>query len=79
MRSCAVRTEQSIANPPVINVRRIHDKLLVIDYYSKRKMASLAVGIIRGIAAFYSESEKVVVIPTTDQGDENVQIRVEFQ
>ena len=41
-------------------------------------MASLAVGIIKGIAKYYNESEKVKVIPATDLNDERVQIRVEF-
>jgi len=74
----AVRKEESKSNPPVLNVSRVHDKLIIIDYYSKRKMGGLAVGIIRGIASFYSESDKVHVNPTTDPNEERVQIRIEF-
>lgn len=74
----AVRKQENDANPPVLNVSRIHDKLLIIDYYSKRKMASLATGIIRGIAKFYNESENVHIVPTSNPDDERVQIRVEF-
>ncbi len=74
----AVRKEENKAAPPVLNVSRVHDKLLVIDYYSKRKLGSLAVGIIRGIAKFYKEEDKVKVIPQSEPGDERVQIRVEF-
>lgn len=74
----AVRKEESTANPPILNISRVHDKLLIIDYYSKRKMADLAVGIIKGIAKFYGESQKVHVIPATGSNDERVQIRVEF-
>lgn len=74
----AVRREESKANPPVLNVSRVHDKLLIIDYNSNRRMASLAVGIIKGIAKYYKESEKVKVIPVSDPNDERVQLRVEF-
>lgn len=74
----AVRKEESSANPPMLYVSRVHDKLLVIDYYSKRRMGSLAVGIIRGIAQHYSEGDRVKVIPLTDPGEERVQIRIEF-
>ena len=41
-------------------------------------MASLAVGIIKGIAKYYNESSKVKIVPTTNPNDERVQIRVEF-
>jgi len=75
----AVRKQENEANPPVLNVSRVHDKLLIIDYYSKRKMGSLAIGIIKGIAKFYDESDKINVIPTSDQNDERVQIRIEFK
>lgn len=74
----AVRTEESQANPPVLNISRVHDKLLIIDYYSRRKMAALAVGIIKGIAKYYNETDIIKVIPTTDLDDERVQIRCEF-
>lgn len=75
----AVRKQEHKANPPILNVSRVHDKLLIIDYYSKRKMANLAVGIIKGIARFYNESEAVNVILNANSEDERVQIRVEFK
>ena len=75
----AVRKQENDASPPVLNVSRVHDKLLIIDYYSKRRMASLAVGIIRGIAKFYNESEKINIIPMSNPDDERVQIRIEFK
>ncbi len=75
----AVRKEESNANPPILNVCRVHDKLLVIDYYSQRKMACLAVGIIKGIAAYYQESDQLKIICNTDPTDERVQIRLEFE
>lgn len=73
----AVRT--SSADPPILNVSRVDDTLIIIDYYSKRRMASLAIGIIKGIAEFYSEQDMISVLPTTDLNDERVQIRVEYQ
>lgn len=75
----AVRKEESTANPPIINVSRVHDKLLIIDYYSERRMGSLAVGLIKGIARYYNEEKKVTVLPLSNPNDERVQIRVEFK
>jgi hypothetical protein len=75
----AVRLEARNANPPVLNVTRVDDKLLYIDYYSRRRMASLAIGIIRGIAVHYNESDRVKIIPKSDPNDERVQIRIEFE
>ena len=75
----AVRKQANQANPPILNISRVHDKLLIIDYYSKRRMANLAVGIIKGIARFYNESDIVDVILNANPDDERVQIRVEFK
>lgn len=75
----AVRREELQAKPPILNVSKVAVNLLIIDYYSKRRMASLAVGIIKGIAKFYNEQEKVRVILKADPDDERVQIRIEFK
>ncbi|MDF2438634.1 MAG: hypothetical protein K0Q95_3010 [Bacteroidota bacterium] len=75
----AVRKLNSTANPPILNVTLVSDQLLMIDYFSKRRMASLAVGIIKGIAKYYNEEEKVIVRSVTPLNDERVQIRVEFK
>ena len=73
----AVRHLNSTANPPVLSVSRVNEKLLIIDYYSKRRMGSLAVGIIRGIAVYYKEAESINIISLSNPDDERVQIRVE--
>ncbi|MCW3077933.1 MAG: hypothetical protein JWO32_2542 [Bacteroidetes bacterium] len=75
----AVRKEEHNAHPPILNVSRVHDKLLIIDYHSERKMGSLAVGIIKGIAAYFNEQDQIQVIPLSNPNDERVQIRVEFK
>lgn len=75
----AVRRLNSTANPPILNVTKVNEKLLIIDYFSKRKMGSLAVGIIKGIAKYYHEDNKISVSPTSNADDERVQIRVEFK
>jgi hypothetical protein len=74
----AVRKLNSSANPPILNVNKINDNLLMIDYFSKRRMASLAVGIIKGIAKYYNEEDVVHVRSMTALNDERVQLRVEF-
>jgi len=75
----AVRRLNSTANPPILNVTKVNDKLLMIDYFSHRRMGCLAVGIIKGIARYYNESDKVTVTPATDPDAERVQIKVEFK
>ena len=74
----AVRNLNSSAEPPILNVNKVHEKLLIIDYYSKRRMGALAVGIIKGIAKFYKEDNNIIITPTTNPEDERVQIRVEY-
>ncbi len=75
----AVRKQENEASPPVLQITRVHDKLLIIDYYSKRRMVSLGIGIIKGIAKFYNEADKINVECMNDPNDERVQIRVEFK
>lgn len=75
----AVRMQYKNANPPVLHIYRANDNLLIIDYYSKRKLACLAIGIIRGIAIFYQEADIIRIIPASDPDDERVQLKVEFR
>ncbi|WP_114782006.1 heme NO-binding domain-containing protein [Botryobacter ruber] len=74
----AVRTEDQRTNPPILFVSKVNNNLLMIDYHSRRKMAALAVGIVKGIADYYHESDRVRVIPATDLNSERVQLRIEF-
>jgi hypothetical protein len=73
----AVRREGS-ATPPVLNVNRVNEKLLYIDYYSKRKMGSLAIGIIKGIAKYFNEAERIQITSMSNPNDERVQLKVIF-
>lgn len=73
----AVRTLNSTANPPVLFVTKVNPRLLIIDYHSRRRMGSLAIGIIRGIAVYYGESQDISIRSMSEPGDERVQIRVE--
>lgn len=74
----AVRKLNSTAAPPVLAVTEVGNNVLIIDYYSRRRMGGVAVGIIRGIARYYNESDAIVIIPKTDPNAERVQIQVEF-
>ncbi len=74
----AVRKLNSTANPPILNVTKVNDKLLIIDYHSRRKMGSLAIGIIKGIARYYEESDSIIITPMSNPDDERVQIRLDF-
>ncbi|MCC9166251.1 heme NO-binding domain-containing protein [Pontibacter harenae] len=74
----AVRREDSRTNPPILSVSKVSNKLLIIDYHSKRRMASVAIGIIKGIAQYFQESDIVTVTPVTPRDAERVQLRIEF-
>lgn len=74
----AVRSEDNRTTPPILFVTKVSNSLLVIDYHSKRRMACVAIGIIKGIATYFGEGEKVQVVPVTDSNAERVQIKVHF-
>lgn len=54
-----VRLSQPEAAPPELLVERINKKEVNIKYYSKRKMHSLGVGLIKGIANHFNEGDKL--------------------
>ncbi len=70
------RTDFPGIQPPVLNVTIQNANQLTIDYYSKRRMAALAVGIIKGIAKYHGEADAIQVTPTTTLEAERVQIKV---
>ncbi|WP_439882734.1 heme NO-binding domain-containing protein [Pontibacter sp. MBLB2868] len=74
----AVRKEDSRASPPLLLVTKKGNKQLIVDYYSKRRMAGVAIGIIKGIAKYYNESALVEVSLCTPPENERVQIKVDF-
>ncbi len=71
-----VRAEHSGNMPPVLNVTRLSPDELFIDYVSARRMGALAVGIVRGLARHYNETDQIEVEPTTSENGEHVRIRV---
>lgn len=73
-----IKKENDQTNPPPLHVSQVGKHLLIIDYYSKRRMAGFAIGIIKGLAKYFHESEKIKVSSATDLLAERVQIRVEF-
>ncbi|RIJ41868.1 heme NO-binding domain-containing protein [Pontibacter oryzae] len=73
----AVRLQDNRTNPPRLNVTRVNKNLLVVDYYSKRRMASIAIGIIKGIAQHFNEIDCYKIWPLTDLDSERVQLRIE--
>lgn len=74
----AVKKLDSRTSPPLLLVTKKGSKQLIVDYYSKRRMAGVAVGIIKGIAGYYNERDKVAVTRLTAADEERVQIKVEF-
>jgi len=74
----AVRTNDQRTNPPRLSVKKVSPKLLLIDYHSKRQMASVAIGIVKGIANYFNEADQVTIRSMTSPDSENVQLRVEF-
>jgi hypothetical protein len=74
----AVRKEDNRANPPKLLVTKRGKKELIIDYYSKRRMAGVAIGIIKGIAKYFNESNLIDIMLLTPIDSEQVQVKVEF-
>ena len=73
-----IEQESSQTNPPPLHVSRVGKNTLVIDYYSRRRKAGFAIGIIKGLARYFQKEEWVKVVPATDLLAERVQIKVEF-
>jgi hypothetical protein len=71
-----VRREHPENSPPVLNVRRLSENELIIDYVSPRRMSGLAVGIVRGLATHFDEGDRIDVMPTTSEDGERVSIHV---
>jgi hypothetical protein len=69
----AVRFVDQVTTPPRLVCTRTSSQEVVIDYSSQRKMSSLGVGIIRGIAKHYGEN---VLINVTHCSDSKCQISV---
>ncbi len=74
----AVRQLDPRTNPPKLLVTKNGNKELIVDYSSKRRMAGVAVGIIRGIVRYYHESNSVRITLLTGTEEEQVQIKIEF-
>ena len=71
-----VRQEHHEKVPPVLNVRRVTDNEVVVEYVSARRMGALAVGIIRGLAVHFDEADRITVEPTTREDGQHVRIVV---
>ncbi|RDV11955.1 hypothetical protein DXT99_23320 [Pontibacter diazotrophicus] len=74
----AARREDIRTNPPKLLVTKKGVDQLMIEYSSKRRMAGVAVGIVKGIARYFNESDKVEVMLLSPADAENVQIKVDF-
>lgn len=58
-----VRREHTQNSPPVLGVSRPGANEVMIDYVSSRRMGGLAVGIVRGLATYYDEADRIDVMP----------------
>jgi len=72
-----VRQEHADNAPPVLRVVRHSVNELEITYVSERRMGALAVSIVRGLAAYFDESEHILIEPETSANGERVRIRVQ--
>ena len=73
---CQVRREHAENAPPVLVVKRLNASEVQIDYVSVRRMRGLAVGIVRGLAAYHDEADRIAVTPTTNADGQQVSIYV---
>ena len=74
-----VRQEHAGNKPPVLDVQRISPNEVLINYVSPRRMSALAVGIVRGLATYFDEEDRIVLEALTREDGEHVQIRVRRQ
>ncbi len=74
----AVRKEDNRSNPPMLLVTKKGSRQLIVDYHSQRRMAGVAIGIIKGIAEYFQESEQVQVTCLSGKEEARVQIKVDF-
>ncbi|MCC9134976.1 heme NO-binding domain-containing protein [Pontibacter silvestris] len=74
----AVRVSAPEATPPVLHVTRINATKLIIDYHSQRRMAQLAIGIIKGVSTYYNEADKISILMQEYSGGDRVQIEVNY-
>jgi hypothetical protein len=58
----AVRATNPEAAPPELSIKRVSDKEVHIEYFSKRNMLSFGLGLIQGIGDHYSERFSITVI-----------------
>lgn len=72
-----VRQEHVQNAPPVLAVVRHSVDALEITYVSQRRMGALAVGIVRGLATYFDEADRIVIEPETSEDGERVHIRVQ--
>ena len=71
-----VRREHPENSPPVLKVSRVNENEVMIDYLSERRMSGLAVGIVRGLAKYFDEADRIDVMPTTSEEGARVSIHV---
>lgn len=74
----AVRVSSPEATPPVLHVTRINANRLIVYYHSQRRMAPLAIGIIKGIATYYKEADKIDIKMQEFGSGDRVQIEVNY-
>ncbi len=72
----AVRAKDPSAAPPAITCHRQGPKEVLVEYRSARKMCSVAIGIVKGLAEHYGENIEVVEETCMLKGDESCKIRI---
>jgi hypothetical protein len=58
----AVRKSTAGAAPPILEVKKVRHNELVINYVSDRKMVEFGVGLVKGLANFYNETDNISVV-----------------
>ncbi len=60
----------------VLDVARLGPDKLLINHVSPRRMGGLAVGIVRGLAAYHDEADRIDMVPATAENGERVRNHV---
>jgi hypothetical protein len=71
-----VRQRNPNATPPELRVRRVAPHEVAIDYRSERRLCSLAIGIVRGLAQHFAELVVITEPECMHRGDSRCLIHV---
>ena|SRR5688572_4051296 len=72
----AVRKSTAGASPPILKVKRLSPRDVVIEYVSGRNMPELGVGLIKGLGTYFNENLEVKLEKIPEEGKSIMTVRL---